>query len=130
LLPHFQPRQGPRCFLVYQLHFRFNLNHTFPPRTPISPSSTTPIPSPIAIMAITDQIQIQFADLGLETRDQVYAPDADASGRDLNTTQAAQTAVASAAMQHRNTALNSGDTRAIDWNSEHLPSLHALKLHY
>jgi hypothetical protein len=81
-------------------------------------------------MAITDQIQIQFADLGLETRDQVYAPDADAPGRDLNTTQAAQTAVASAAMQHRNTALNSGDTRAIDWNSEHLPSLHALKLHY
>jgi hypothetical protein len=81
-------------------------------------------------MAITDQIAIQMADLGIITRDTVYAPDADASGRDLHTTAAAQAAVASAAMQHRSQALNSGDTSARNWNSEQLPSLHALKSHH
>jgi hypothetical protein len=82
-------------------------------------------------MAIQDEkIAVQMADLGLDTRDCVYAPDADASGRDLHTTPADQAAIASAAVQHRNRALASGDTSAIKWNSEHLPSLHTLKSHY
>jgi hypothetical protein len=32
---------------------------------------------------VTEQIAMQMADLGLTTRDKVYAPDAEASGRDL-----------------------------------------------
>lgn len=81
-------------------------------------------------MAIADQVAIQLADLGLATRDEVYAPDADKNGIERHTSQAAQAAVASAAMQHRTQALNSGDSRAQKWNSEHFPSLHALQSHY
>jgi hypothetical protein len=72
---------------------------------------------------------VQMADLGLQTRNEVYAPDADASGRDLFTSPAAQAAVAAAATQHRSQALASGDSSAVKWNSEHIPSLYALTSH-
>jgi hypothetical protein len=81
-------------------------------------------------MAIIDQMAIQLADLGVVTRDTVYAPDADSHGRDLFTTPAAQAAVAQAARRHRSEALASGDSNTSRWNSEHLPSLHALISHY
>jgi hypothetical protein len=80
-------------------------------------------------MAITDQIAIQMADLGLATRDEVYAPDADKNGIERNTPQATQTAIAQAAVLHRNQALLSGDSRAKKWNSEHFPhSMHCNRI--
>jgi len=80
-------------------------------------------------MGVTEQIALQVADLGLENRDTVYAPDADAAGRERRTSPAAQAAIANAARSHRNQALASGDARAVGWNSEHLQSLHALRSH-
>jgi hypothetical protein len=80
-------------------------------------------------MGVTEMMALQMADLGLATRDEVYAPDADASGKDLFTSPAAQAAVAAAATKHRNKALASGDSSAVKWNSEHIPSLHALTSH-
>ena len=112
----------PRCLRAYQLRFRFILDHTFS-------LSHTNFAKHVA-MTIHDQMAIQMADLGVDTRDTVYAPDADAAGNERFTTPAAQAAVANAERKHRSQAMASGDARTQGWNSEHLPSLHALKSHY
>jgi len=60
---------------------------------------------------------IQMADLDVDTRDTVYAPDADAAGNERFTTPAAQAAVANAAKVHRSQAMASGDARTQDLNT-------------
>lgn len=126
-LPHFLNAKTalfPCLPPVLPLHSRphFSFSHTNFHQQQISPATTT------YIMAIEDQMAVQMADLGLVTRDTVYAPDADASGRPQHTTPAAQAAIAQAAINHRNRALASGDASTSRWNSKHPPSLHALKI--
>jgi len=81
-------------------------------------------------MGVAEQMMLQLADLGRNTRDTVYAPDADASGAMRHTSEARQAAVANAARAHRQEAMSSGDASTRKWNSEQLPSLQAMKSHH